>query len=602
MTEPRTPEIPIGEPGPMTDTGIEIPDWLGALPATKVADLIPTPPGLKSALASFSSSASFKAVIELLKVRLEHHVGVRGWDQEDLASAVGWLIEAKNTPVLEFLGDAAKVRVAAILARLAGDGDGLVKQVLENFRRMVETPLLDANTEWRMRPSTVTGHVAAILVVLERLVEGHSVSILDEVSLFYHGLSDRDRTFVVRYLGLDGQPGETLEVLGAEAGITRERVRQIVQRFIDRNSPLRPPLPICEVTVAVLKNTEGPLTLDRWSEELPDVLRPNSPSVLSALRTLERWGWLGENTWLRAGGFLLLVPGVGREEVGREFLRRVTPALRNAMALGAASVAQLSLALNQQRTVVESLLRSSGRWEQVDGDWFVLKESGGYLLPHVAEKMLAVLGPLTVDQLRSGLRRYRESKLRQRLDVPPRQILRRVLKAAGMRVSENGDVVDLLEVPSYVRLNGGEAALVDAFRDSGVLTVHEGVSAIRLYALRGRRVTHAEIEIATGRLKEQSEPSLLDQRFQVDGSILARYRLPTDRDLVTYYVRPGMIPEGVWTLVDAHGREPILVRSTYVTGLQQVGRRMKNAGATEIAVRFDVGRGEVMVSVATGGE
>jgi hypothetical protein len=123
-----------------------------------------------------------------------------------------------------------------------------------------------------------------------------------------------------------------------------------------------------------------------------------------------------------------------------------------------------------------------------------------------------------------------------------------------------------------------------------------------LYALRGRRVTHAEIEIATDRLKEQSEPSLLDQRFQVDGSILARYRLPADRDLVTYYVRPGMIPEGVWRLVDAHGREPILVRSTYVTGLQQVGRRMKKAGATEIAVRFDVGRGEVTVSVATGGE
>jgi len=241
--------------------------------------------------------------------------------------------------------------------------------------------------------------------------------------------------------------------------------------------------------------------------------------------------------------------------------------------------------------------------------------------------MLAVLGPLTVDQVRSGLRRYRESKFRQRLEVPPRQILRRVLKAAGLRVSENGDVVDLLEVPSYVRLNGGEAALVDAFRDNGVLTVHEIVSAMRerglsealgrylltssplitrvtygLYTLRGRRVTHAEIETAAGRLNEQSEPSLVDQQFQLDGSVLARYRLPADRDLVTFYIRPGMIPEGVWTLVDVHGREPILVRSTYVTGLQQVGRRMKKAGATEIEVRFDVGRGEVRVAVATSGE
>jgi hypothetical protein len=116
-----------------------------------------------------------------------------------------------------------------------------------------------------------------------------------------------------------------------------------------------------------------------------------------------------------------------------------------------------------------------------------------------------------------------------------------------------------------------------------------------LYALRGRRVTHVEIEAAVDRLAEQSKPSLIDQRFQVDGSVLVQYRLPVDRDLATFYVRPGMIPEGVWTLVDSHGREPILVRSAYVTGLQQVGRRMKKAGATEIKVRFDVGSGEVRV-------
>jgi len=194
------------------------------------------------------------------------------------------------------------------------------------------------------------------------------------------------------------------------------------------------------------------------------------------------------------------------------------------------------------------------------------------------------------------------------------------LEAAGMRVSENGDTVELLEVPSHVRLGAGEAALVDVFRDNAVLTVHEVVSAIRerglsealgrylltssplitrvtygLYALRGRRVTHSEVELAAGRLSEQSESTLVDQQFQLDGSILARYRLPADRDLVTFYVRPGMIPEGVWTLVDAHGREPILVRSTYVTGLQQLARRMRRAGTTEIDVRFDVGRGEVTV-------
>jgi len=610
--------------GTMSDSGIEIPDWLGVLPVGQIVEIVPMSPGLRSALASFSASSLFKPVAEMLQVRLEHGVDVQGWDQIDLASAVAWLIEAEGRPASEYLEDRVRARVAAVLARPAAGDGSLVTEVFENVRRMVQTPLLRATIEWRMRPAVALRHIGAVVTVLERLAEGQPVSILDEISLFFQGLSDRDRMFVVRYLGFDGKPDETLEVLGAQAGITRERVRQIVQRFIDRNSPMRPPLPICEATIRVLANTEGPLTLDRWHEELPDALRPDSPSALSSLRTLERWGWLGENTWLRAGGFALVIAGVGHEEVGREFLRVVTPALRGAMALGAASVGQLSVGMGQQRAVVESLLLSGGLWERVDGDWFVLRESRGHLLPRVAEKMLAVLGPLTVDQIRGGLRRYRESKFRRRLDVPPRAILRRVLQAGGMRVSENGDVVNLVEIPSDVTLSGGEAALLDAFRDKGVLTLHEVVGAIRergfsealgrylltssplisrmtygLYALRGRRMTHADVATAAGRLTEQSERSLIDQQFQVDGSVLARYRLPADRELVTFYIRPGMIPEGVWTLVDGHGREPIMVRPTYVTGLQQVGRRMQKAGATEIEVRFDVGRTEVRVVVAT---
>jgi len=535
-------------------------------------------------------------------------------------------LHPKDTPVSELLEERAQARLADILAKCGVEGDPL-RSVAERLQRMMQTPLSRATTEWKMLEDAVVGHASAVVELLGRLVERVRVTPLDEISLLSRGLSTRDRIFVARYLELDGRPGDTLEALGAQAGVTRERVRQIVQRFSDRTTCLRPPLPICEAAVATLRDLPGPQTLERWNEQLPELVRAESPRDLTTLHTLERWGWLPKNTWLRADGFVLVVPGEGQEEVGRAFVRRMTPLLRDAMAVGAASVGHLSMALERPRAVVASLLRSSGRWEQVDDDWYVLKECGGHLVPRIAAKMLAVLGPLTLDHIRSGLRRYRESKFRQRLDVPPRPILRRVLQAAGMRVSENGDVVNLLEIPSAITLSGGEAALVDAFRDKAVLTLHEVVSDIRerglsealgrylltssplisrvtygLYALRGRRVTHAEIQMAAGRLTEQSEPSLVDQQFQLDGSVVARYRLPSDRDLVTFYIRPGMIPEGVWTLVGAHRREPILVRSTYVTGLQQAGRRMKKAGATEIDVRFDVGRGEVRVAVATGGE
>lgn len=608
----------------------EIPEWLRCLRIGAISELVQLSTGLQSTLGEFPTSASLAEVHEILVTRAEHFTTFVSLVDE-LQSAIAWLDQNGRAPIVDFLTKDLRDRAARVLqaaVRATGQESAVLPQPAVNgLRRVLNKPLIETVVQWKMNRTEATTHLSGVVELFERLAAGERVSALDETSLFLKRLPDRDRHFVVRYLELDGMPGDTLEALGMTAGVTRERVRQIVQRFIDRTSSLRPPLPICEATVEALRNAGGAVTLDGWNDQIPERIRPGSPSHLIGLRTLERWGWLPGNTWLRADGLMLVLPGQDQEEIGREFLRRMAPLLRNAMAISAASVGQLSLELQRQRCEVESLLRSSGRWEQVDSEWFVLKECGGHLLPRIAAKMLAILGPLTVDQIRSGLRRYRQSKFRQRLEVPPRPILRRVLQAGGMQVSENGDVVNLVEVPSDVTLSGGEAALVDALRDKGVLTLHEVVSAIKkrglsaalgsylltssplisrvtygLYALRGCRVTHAEIEVAACRLSAQSEPSLVDQQFQVDGSVLARYRLPADRDLVTFYIRPGMIPEGTWTLIDTHGREPILVRSTYVTGLQQVGRRMRKAGATEIDVRFDVGRGEVRVAEAGNGK
>ena len=48
------------------------------------------------------------------------------------------------------------------------------------------------------------------------------------------GLTDRERTILVRYYGLNGVKARTLEDIGKEMGYTRERIRQIKEQAIDK--------------------------------------------------------------------------------------------------------------------------------------------------------------------------------------------------------------------------------------------------------------------------------------------------------------------------------------------------------------------------------
>jgi RNA polymerase primary sigma factor len=48
------------------------------------------------------------------------------------------------------------------------------------------------------------------------------------------GLTDRERTILVRYYGLNGVKARTLEEIGKEMGYTRERIRQIKEQAIDK--------------------------------------------------------------------------------------------------------------------------------------------------------------------------------------------------------------------------------------------------------------------------------------------------------------------------------------------------------------------------------
>jgi RNA polymerase sigma factor (sigma-70 family) len=54
------------------------------------------------------------------------------------------------------------------------------------------------------------------------------------VTAMLNKLGERDRKIILRRFGLDGQEPATLEIIGQEVGLTRERVRQIVAKALKR--------------------------------------------------------------------------------------------------------------------------------------------------------------------------------------------------------------------------------------------------------------------------------------------------------------------------------------------------------------------------------
>src|ERR1700724_971161 len=62
----------------------------------------------------------------------------------------------------------------------------------------------------------------------------------------------RNARIAARYYGFDGRGGGTLQTVGNEVGLTRERVRQIVTAASDRLSTGRPACPTLDRAIALV--------------------------------------------------------------------------------------------------------------------------------------------------------------------------------------------------------------------------------------------------------------------------------------------------------------------------------------------------------------
>jgi RNA polymerase primary sigma factor len=112
------------------------------------------------------------------------------------------------------------------LAKDTGFTEKKVRDLLELIEDPVslETPVGDGDSDY----GDLIEDVNAELPEEEAALGMRSEELLEALTR----LNPRMRTVIVRRFGLDGQPPQTLEQVGSELGVTRERVRQLESRAL----------------------------------------------------------------------------------------------------------------------------------------------------------------------------------------------------------------------------------------------------------------------------------------------------------------------------------------------------------------------------------
>jgi hypothetical protein len=279
------------------------------------------------------------------------------------------------------------------------------------------------------------------------------------------GTAERNAMVVMTRLGWNGAPPQSLQEVGDEFGITRERVRQIATKALDRLASHH--LPQLDASVQLLID-EAPITVDAASDLLQQMGyatgRFHPAGVLSAAAALR--GEVDAHIGSQDGVEYVLARGSA--EAGKV----ITAARREACKVGLSNVDEVQARVEAEgdavsQTVVRRLLKSSPRITFLVGDWFWMPglSQGRNRLRNVSRRMLSVSQSLDLNVVRQGIRRaysFRHIDL-----VPPLEVLREFYLAHPEFALVKGDHLESAVPLDYRQILGDvERVFVEVLRES----------------------------------------------------------------------------------------------------------------------------------------
>jgi hypothetical protein len=342
-------------------------------------------------------------------------------------------------------------------------------------------------------------------------------------------------------LGWDGGGGRTLEEAGALLGVSRERIRQVEKRTLDR-IPKTAFLPSLDKALNVLDAAASSFhpdasTLLTENEVTAGVFQPYG--VITAARLLGR-----------EAAMSVTPDGRSVQRLGDQHFGAIRDAFRSVADVNyVASVAELQARIDEDgftgvgRDTTYHLLERHPNtvWLDAGREWFWLRQADGrnrYI--NAAKKILSVSGAVRLETLREGVLRHHRSK---GLSLP-RHVFEGLCRAAGFTV--RADMVSACDLPHpYKILTPIERVLFD------VLRANENVAALHrlrdLCVAAGVNRHSFYVYLTYSPILARFAPSIWGLRgAQVDPTHVARLlaKMPVSRRALQDH---GWTPDGaVW--------------------------------------------------------
>ena len=464
-----------------------------------------------------------------------------------------------------------------------GPADPRFSDLLPPLPQATLLEMIDALTSGPDNNSTTLSQLSkGVPEVRKRLEEIAVLPLERQLEEFLSALSrfEGERlSALVDRLGWGGKPALTLEEAGSRLGITRERMRQLQERVLDR-----------------LKAIAFPVFMPALDDALRALAEASPIDAISAGTLLKQKG-ISEIAFdpecvIDAAVACGRTPPIQLQTIKKKTIVAAAPiqdadmilrvAYRQAHASGASNVGEVVAEMMANGNVVNEgtvrqVLREFSEVQFLESEWFCHRPPNPERdrLRNVTRKILSVASPIDLGVVREGLRReYRYRGHRGlktwSLLVPPRSVLRAYYDLHPEFIVE-GDRIKPSEPLDYrLELALNDAILVDALRSSPACVLDRAslatecirrsmnVNTFNIYltyspvimhlgtdvwSLRGVRVDPAAVEaLRKANAVRPKEKRVLDHSWTPEGQLWLAARIPPAHDAANLVVNiPGSI-------------------------------------------------------------